>query len=258
MKIPCLIIFFILLCLSIILALPLQSEDESKSESDANDILARVDRIFDYPVGIIKGKMLHMKPDGRSRIISITVLISKDDYLFKFNSRKRGEELKILYNLGGEDIWVYCVSTNKLFNKKGIDKYNQILSTNYYYIDLSNADFKSNYNAEITGDAFVKGYDTFELKLYPILKGGDYGLLTIYVSKKDFIPLRIDYHDTNKVIFKSLTITKVITKNKKIIPIRYDMMDIRNGTLSILEFLDFDEDVNFDMKIFKYYNLGRE
>ena len=235
---------------------PAYPQNDRRIELTAQEIVARADRVLNYPKGLIKGKIIHITPDGASNIIEVVGSVSEEDYLFKFATKSRGEELRVLYNLRGEEIWVYNILSIKLFNKRGVDKYDPLLGTNYYFIDLSNADLQSNYTAELTGEAFVKGVDTYKLKLDPIMRGGNYGLLTIYVSKKDFIPLRMDYHDPDKVIFKTMTIAKVITRDDRIVPIRYDMLDIRNGTVTLLEFYGFDEDVTFDKKIFIHQNLG--
>ena len=222
----------------------------------AQEILARVDMVLEYPTGIIKGKIMHVTPDGRSNLITLKGYISEEDYLFKFSTKGRGERLNVLYNLGGEDIWVYNIYSIKLFNKRGIDKYDPILMTNFYYIDLSNYDFQSNYRAKIIGEVIVKGYNCYKMKLHPIYKIGKYGLLTIYVSKKDYIPLRIDFHDRDRVIFKTLAIAKVVMRNGRDIPIRYDMLDINKGTVTILEFYDFIENVKLNKRIFRHQVLG--
>lgn len=82
--------------------------------------------------------------------------------------------------------------------------------------------------------------------------------MTLYATKKDCIPLRIDYYDPDKVIFKTLSVVKVINSDNRIIPIRYDMLDIRRGTVTMLEFADFEKDIKFDKKIFRYQNLWEE
>lgn len=247
----------IILCTWLSVVSSLHAQAERRIELTAQEILARVDRVLDYPGGLIKGKLVHITPDGKSSTIEVLGYISDEDFLFKFSTKWRGEELRVLYNLNGEDIWVYDVLSIKLFNKRGIDRYDSILGTNFYYIDLSNADFQSNYTAEITGEAFVKGRDTYKLKLNPVMRSGEYGLITLYAGKKDFVPLRIDFHDQDRVIFKTLSIAKVITRNDRIIPVRYDMLDIRKGTVTLLEFYGFDEEMSFDKKTFIHENLGK-
>lgn len=232
------------------------SQEERKIELNAQGILARVDKIFEYPKGLTKGVLKHIKPDGTATTINFTGRISQEDYLFTFSSKERGDQLKVLYNLGGEDIWVYNIHALKLFHKLAIDKYDEILSTNFTFIDMSNADFQSNYTATIVGDAFVKGIDAWKLVLKPITKGGEYGMLTLYVTKDKFVPIRIDYHDRDKAIFKFLTVTKVKEGGNRTIPLRYDMMNIRQGTVSIIYFSEFDENTTFDKQIFRPEKLG--
>jgi hypothetical protein len=236
--------------------MPGYPQQRREIELTAQEIVARVDRILEYPRGIIKGRITHISPDGASSLASFTGNIAENDFLFTFSSRDRGEQLKVLYNLGGEDIWVYNIHSIKLFHKMDIDKYDTLLATNFSYIDLSNADYQSNYNAVITGDAFVKGHDTHRLRLDPIFKGGSYGMITLYADKKEFVPLRVDFHDNDKVIFKSLSVARTLNKNGRIVPVRYDMLDIRRGTVSILEIFSIDEKAVFNKTMFYHQKLG--
>jgi hypothetical protein len=232
------------------------SEEERKIELNAQGILAQVDRIFKYPHGIMRGFLKHIRPDGSATTISLTGYISREDSLFTFSSPERGDQLKVLYNLAGEDIWVYNIHALKLFHKLGIDKYDEILSTNFSFIDISNADFQSNYTAVIKGNAFIKGEEAYMLTLNPIARDGLYGMLTLYVAKDRYIPLRIDFHDRDKAIFKFMTIVKIKENDKSVIPIRYDMMNIRQGTVTIASFNEFDESATFNKEIFRSEKLG--
>ncbi len=223
---------------------------------NAQGILAQVDRIFKYPRGTMRGFLKHIRPDGNATTISLVGYVSQQDTLFTFGSPERGDLVKVLYNLGGEDIWVYQINALKLFHKMGIDKYDEILSTNFSYIDMSNADFQSNYTAVIKGNASIKGVEAYMLTLSPISRDGLYGMLTLYVAKDRYIPLRVDFHDRDKAIFKFMTIAKVKDDGKRVVPIRYDMMNIRQGTVTIASFDQFDEDATFNKEIFRSEKLG--
>lgn len=219
-------------------------------------MIARADRVLDYPQGIIRGRLMHILPTGKTYKIDITGYIDKSDYLFSFSTVERGEQLKVLYNFGGEEIWVYNVLSTKLFHKTGIDKYEPIIATNFSYIDFSNADLQSNYTAKLTGTAIIKEQEVYRLSLTPIFRGGIYGNLTVYVTKDKFIPLRIDYHDTDNVIFKTLQIVEITQVGNRPFPVRYDMLDIRKGTLTMLTFHGFEEQ-KFDKKMFIHHTLGK-
>jgi hypothetical protein len=247
-----------ILILSVVMAFNYNalSQEGRKIELNAQGILVQVDKIFKYPLGIIRGLIKHIRPDGNAATITFTGYVSQGDYLFTFSSPERGDQLKVLYNLGGEDIWVYNIHALKLFHKLGIDKYDEILSTNFSFIDLSNADLQSNYTAMIKGNAFIRGVEAYKLVLNPIARDGVYGMLTLYVAKDRFIPLRIDFHDRDKAIFKYMTVVKIKEKDKRIIPIRYDMMNIRQGTVTIVSFNEFDETASFDKELFRSEKLG--
>jgi len=232
------------------------SQEKREIELTAQGILAKVDSILNYPLGEIEGKVKHIYPNGKTFSVNFVGKITREDFLFEFSSVKRGKLYKILYKMGGEDIWVYNLNSIKLFHKMGIDKYDEFLQTNFSFLDFSNADLQTNYTATIVGKSIVKGMDAYKLILKPIFKGGEYGMLTLYVTLKDFLPLRIDFHDRDNAIFKFMTIVKTTKIKNRIFPVRYDMMDIRKGTVTILKIFDVDEDVIFDKKIFRPEKLG--
>jgi hypothetical protein len=237
------------------LSITAEAQEKIASGLKAEEILARVDNILKYPQGKLTGKMIHVFPDGKSRVITIWGAVSGEDLLFKFSSSDRDEELKILYNLKNKDTWVYDVHANMLFNKREIGKFDSIMLTNFSFTDLSHASLQGNYTAKITGETLIKGNDCYRLMLEPVLKNNKYGMLEIFVSKKDFIPLKIDFHDNDKIIFKTMSIVKTGFKNGRTIPVRYDMLDIKERTVTLLEFFESDESVKFEKKIFRYENL---
>jgi len=225
-------------------------------EITAQAILARVDRFMQYPEGELEGRLKHIYPDGRAFVVDFTGKIDKNNFLFTFTSQSRGESLKVLYNFGGEDIWVYNIHSLKMFHKTGIDKYDSLVSTNFSFTDLSNADFQSNYNARVTGTVKIKGVDCYRLYLEPLFPESMYGAITMYVSVDKFHPLRIDYHDRDKVIFKFFTLAKVMERGDRSMPLRFDMLNIKEGTVTILTFNKFDTSVKFKPDIFRPEKLG--
>jgi len=235
---------------------PAPAQERREIELTAQEIVARVDRVLAYPRGQIKGRLMHILPDGSSTVINLTGLIDESDFLFTFSTRNRGDEIRVLYNQGGEDIWVYSIHAQKLFRKMDVDKYDPLLGTNFSFIDFSNADYQANYNAVLTGDAVIKGLPAHRLRLDPIFRGGSYGRLTLYASKTDYVPLRIDFHDNDKVVFKSIAVAKTMERAGRIVPVRFDMLDLRRGTVSILEYFGFDESMRFDKTIFYHQRLG--
>ncbi|MCL2155615.1 MAG: outer membrane lipoprotein-sorting protein [Leptospirales bacterium] len=249
-------VFLIILIIMSAANYSLHPQRSDSAEITAQTILARVDRIMQYPAGEIQGNMKHIYPDGKSFDIDFKGLITISDFLFSFKSSSRGESLKVLYNMGGEDIWVYNIHALQLFHKMGIDKYDSVILTNFSFIDMSNSNFQSNYNAKIMGKTLIKGIECYRLNLDPIFDKSEYGLITLYATVDQYLPLRIDYHDRDKVVFKFQSLAKTMEKAGRIIPIRYDMLNIKNGTVTILNFNKFEEDKKFTGEIFRPEKLG--
>ncbi len=232
------------------------AQEERDVELTAQEILARVDTIMAYPEGILKGTLLHITPDGSTRRIELKGYIRDSNFLFKMETSSRGEEQKVLYTLSGEDIWMYNVLSRQLYHKMSVDRYDTIMNTNFYYVDLSNADFQSNYTAAIDGEVYIKGREALRLKCKPLLKSGKYGVLTLYVSREGYIPLRVDYHDNDMVIFKTMSIAKIAERKNRKFPVRYDMLNIKTGTVTIFEIFGIDEEAQFGKEIFRPQKLG--
>jgi hypothetical protein len=247
----------VLVCVAFIAAVPIYSQGNRTIELTAQELLARVDNVLRYPKGALSGSITHIFPDGRSFSLLLKGSMSDDDYLFVIGSPERGDQFKVLYNLGGEDIWVYSITSLQLFHKIDIDRFDPILSTNFSYLDLSNADLQSNYTARIEGDSIIKGKECYRLKCEPIYKKGDYGYLTIFVSKVDFIPLKIDYYDQDRVIMKSMSVAQVAQFAGRNFPVRYDMLHVKSGTLSIMKFSNFDPSISFNKEIFRHQSLDK-
>lgn len=234
------------------------AQDSREIEISAQEILARVDTVLQYPNGELKGSLMHILPSGKSTAIKIKALVDSEDFIFQFSNQSRGAQMQVLYNLNGEDIWVYNILSLKLFHKVDVDRYDTILNSNYNFSDLSNADLQSNYTAKIEKEAVYKGKNVVILTLTPLFKGQDrgYGTLVLYVDKATWVPLRIDYQDMDQVTVKTMSIGKIAVYSNKTFPVRYDMLHISSGTLTILEFTDYDPKIVFDKKVLRHENMG--
>ncbi len=233
-----------------------RAQNSREIELTAQAILARVDRTMQYPDGRARGRIRHIRPEGSSSSVDFSISVSGLNSLFKFTGGGRGEQLKVLYTLGGEDIRVYAPHSRMTYHKMAIDRYDEVLGTNFNFIDISGYDLQSNYTASIEGEASIGGRRAYRLKLVPVFRSGLYGMLTLYVSKEDFFPMRIDFHDRDNAIFKFMTVAKTAQLGGRTLPVRYDMMNIRRGTVSIMSFYGFDTDVSFKSEIFRPERLG--
>lgn len=224
----------------------------------AREILARVDKTIGFNEPFAQAKLTYVTPKGKIRVFEVEIFHQDNHFLYRYKSISRGEVERVLTRFSGEKIWVYNVLSKILYHKQGIDKFRPILATDFFYFDLAGVLYQANYQAKILGKTMLKKRSCFKLELLPLYRSAVYGMLTMWVDDKKFIPLRIDYHDIDKVVFKSQTFVRIRENEKTghIIPEKIDMLNISNGTLTTLEMVRYDPNKKLDSKLFFFENLN--
>ena len=206
-------------------------------------ILSRVHAIMRLPDGMSRGRIKHLHPGGASFTIDFKAMVLNDSSFFIFHNRERDEQLEALYTLGGENIQVNMTHARRLVRKTGADKYEPVLHTNFSFIDFSGYRLADNYTCELSGEEEINGLLCNKLELKPVFSESLYGRLTLYAAKENSLPLKIEFRAQDFVLFKVLTIAQVAQKGDVIVPLRYEMRDVRSGDVSILVFNSFNEKI---------------
>ena len=230
-------IISLILCLTAVSALA----DDSPPPEIA--ILSRVHAIMRLPEGMSRGRIKHLHPSGASFTVDFKAMVSGDSSFFIFHNKERDEQLEALYTLGGENIHVHMTHARHLVRKTGADKYEPVLYTNFSYIDFSGYRLADNYTCELNGEENVNGLLCNKLELKSIFSESMYSRLTLYATKDNSLPLKIEFRGKDFVLIKVLTISRAAQKGDVIIPLRYEMRDIRSGDVSILVLNSFNEKI---------------
>jgi len=206
-------------------------------------ILSRVHAIMQLPEGISRGRIKHLHPGGSFFTVDFKAMVSGDNSFFVFHSKERDEQLEALYTLGGENIQVHLTHARRLVRKTAADKYEPVLYTNFSYIDFSGYRFADNYTCELSGEEDINGMPSNRLELKPVFSESLYGRITLYAARDNSLPLKMEFRGKDFVLIKVLTLAQAAQKGDLIIPLRYEMRDIRSGDLSILVFNSFNEEI---------------
>jgi hypothetical protein len=233
------------------------AQEKVIAEKIPDDALKRVIGNLKLPDGKFKGKLLHITSDKKQALISFTGISVNGEALYKFSTQERGLVLKALFKNNGKQIWIYNTSGAELFNKTGNDRFEGILGTNFSYIDLFLYDLLNFYTVLKREDTIYKKEECYLLELVSDALN-PYGSFDIYIKKHDYLPLRVDFHDSKKIIFKSMNIVKTIETYNRKIPVRYDMLDIKQESLTILEYTEFKDIKSYNKEMFRYQNLTKD
>lgn len=226
----------LLLCLLLPALYAASEKDFSRPLPQA--IVEKADGILALPEGKVTGRLKHVYIGGKSFAFDVQVITSGENSLALFHSKRRGEEIKILSRLKGADVHVFFMQqeARHIHKTPGSDKYQPALKTNYSYADFSGYSLRNNYHARAAGEEAVKGRECYKTELIALEPAFGYSNLMLYSEKETLMPLRIEYRLKPGIIIKVLEIARVMEKGGDVFPVRYEMSDVRSGSVSFLVF----------------------
>jgi len=230
----------------------------------AQDLTARLDKELDFGKGLTKGSFVLIRRNGQSDSWQVNRFTNGDDALYLFERKGRGLEAKILSREEGENIFYFNNLSSKVFKKIEEEKYESFLHSGYFYIDLSGYSYQANYNPVINGELEIGGESFYRVTLKPILPLF-YKKLILLVRKKDLKPFRVDFHDKDGILFKTLNLKYGSVKQKDASgkfeevfrAARWEMLDLTTGSITVWEIQEFDKGVTPDQSLFQVDNLSR-
>ncbi|MCS6984955.1 MAG: outer membrane lipoprotein-sorting protein [Leptospiraceae bacterium] len=237
-----------------------------RQELSAFEIMERVYDQLRYLEGVNKIQLTITTKKGSSVIYKGILYVKGDAALYHFDSLSRGRVLKVLLNNQGANIYAYSIHEKKLFHKKALDRFEPVLDSGFFYIDLANSPFLEYYTPKISGtEKRVGGRDWVKVENIP-LDPGNYSRLVVLVDPfEDYTLRRIDYFDTAGVLMKSLEVQwqslpiKEADGRQLVVQrlARWDMMDMTRGSVSTLEFFSNDKSARLDSSLFRRENLEK-
>jgi hypothetical protein len=230
---------------------------------NAQSVLAKLDEAVNLGNGLIKANLILIRRTGSSDSWKTNIFQDKGNVLYLFERKGRGLETKLLSLDEGDKIFVFNTVSSKLFRKAEDEKYEIFQNTGFSYIDLSGYLYQANYDPIMNGEINIGDKTYWRVGLKPILPY-EYKKLILLVNKDDLSPVRIDFHDRDGVLFKTLNIKYSPVKVKtntgtetKTIAARFEMLDLNTGSIGVLEIREKDETVRIDTSLFNVENIGR-
>lgn len=229
----------------------------------AQELVARLDQSLLKADGLVKANLILIKRTGDSWTWDMSVFRKGEDSLSLFESKGRGLEYKILFKEDGELIYAFNALSRKIFRKNDEEKYENHLNTGFSFVDLAGTSYQANYNPIVQSDLDVGGKKMKRVALRPIVPYF-YSKLILLLESDTLRPVRLDFHDKDGVLYKTMNIkygpVKVKAKQKvgkEDMASRLEMLDLNTGAISVLEYTEVDRDVKPDPSLFELDNLNR-
>lgn len=230
------------------------------------EMIARVDQVLRVPNGLLTGRLSAITRAGDSSVWEFSLYkrnlkirdIAESVLLYQFSSKRRGLEAKVLYREDGEVVWLWDATRRQLFRKRDLEKFQGVLGTSFTFLDLSGSGYQAGYSGRSVRLTEVGGARLARLSMVPINPGRYSKLILLANPAERYRPLRIDYHDRDRILFKTLNFQYGELLDRKsgntgaaALPTRLEMLDLKNGMISRIEYFTLDvsvapEDAFFD------------
>ena len=230
------------------------------------EMIARVDQVLRVPSGLLTGRLSAVTRTGDAAVWEFSLYkknlkvrdIAETVLLYQFSSKRRGLEAKVLYREDGEVVWLWDAVRRQLFRKRDLEKFQGVLGTSFTYLDLSGSGYQAGYSGRSVRLTEAEGTRLARLSMVPINPGRYSRLVLLANPDRSYRPLRLDYHDRDRVLFKTLNFQYGELLDRKsggagtaTLPTRLEMLDLKNGMISRIEYFTLDvsvtpEDAFFD------------
>ena len=227
-------------------------------------IMKLVDKQMKIHNGLNLAQLTVIDRKGSVKIFRVSHYKKEYDSLMIFKSLSRGKLLKLLYNSPDQKIYAYKVHSRTLRQKKFNDRFDPILSSGFYFIDLRQPFFIDNFISKTNGYKTTEQGKLLRVENLPLSKGL-YSRLVVYVNpSENYLLKQIDYFDNNNILLKTMEVHHgqlPSRSNKRVrllnAPLKYKITDLSRNTISNLEYYLNNQDTQINTNIFQEANIEK-
>ncbi len=202
-------------------------------ELTGTQIIVKVNELMNQKTIKAKMKMTIVTTSGKKRTFVYDSFSKNkgEKNLIRYLEPRRVKGQAILMLNNADDIWAYFPRTKRVRKLATHAKRQKMEGSDFSYEDMGTGDtFIKDFDSKKLGSEKKEGYDCYKIETTR-KKGSDvgYSRLIMWVIKKNFFPLVVDYYDRNnpKVLIKTLvqydikkidgipTAMKMVMYNKK-------------------------------------------
>ncbi len=237
--------FLIYPLLVVILTIPLEAQD-------AAVILQKVDSVMNAPRNKkVEFRMELIDKNKKSIRRGISYETYDEKRFLKFTAPASVRGIGFL-SLPGDLMYIYLPSFRKVRRIATSVKNTNFAGTDFTYDELSTFHYSKKYVPEL-----LKSTDSlWVLKLKP-RKPGDYAYLIMYVDKRTYIPLKIEFYDKGGNLWKILEEKKVRKVKNYYIPTVISMEDLKKNHKTIMYIDKIEVDTHLPKNVFTKRYLRR-
>lgn len=232
-------------------------------ELTGEDIIQKVNDLMNVSTSYARSKMTITTSSGEKRTF-ISESWSKDKgekNLIRYlePARVKGQAILMLNN--ADDIWMYFPRTQRIRKLATHAKKQKMQGSDFSYEDMGGGDaFVNDFAAEKLEDEKKAGYDCFKVELTR-KPGSDinYSTLFLWVIKKNFLPVVIDYYDVDapERVLKTLIQSDFKVIDGLTTAMKFIMINRNDNTQTEMEMLEVKFNIELEDSMFTERELKK-
>jgi len=134
------------------------------------------------------------------------------------------------------------------------------MGSNFTHDDLvRESSIVDDYTQSLIGEEKIQGYDCYKIKLIPKPEAGVvWGKLIMWISKKSYLTLKINFYDEDGTLVKSMIASNIKTMDGRTIPTHLEMIPTNKpGEKTVLDYQSIRFNVKLKPSFFSERNMKR-
>jgi outer membrane lipoprotein-sorting protein len=180
-----------------------------------------------------------------------------DKGLMEYISPARIKGMKMLMLNEGDDIWFFSPRTARVRKIASHQRKQSVNGSDFSYEDFSAKDMRKDYDSKLEGEETVDGRACF--KIVSTAKGKDktYSKSVFWVDKERYVPLKADFYDEDKALWKTLTMEGVEKVGAYWTAKTITMKNVQKGSCTVMVMDKVEYNVPMKDGLFSERNLKK-
>ena len=235
------------------LAVPLVSHGMT-----ATEIIEKADKMYRGVTSYAEITMKIVKPEW-SREISMKSWSKGSDYsliLITAPARDKGTAFLMRDN----EVWNWIPSIERVIKIPPSMMMQSWMGSDFTNDDLvKESSIVIDYTHELLSDSVIDGRECYEIALYPKEEAAVvWGKMIVWITKTDFMQLRIEYYDEDGKLINVMTASEIKTMSGRPFPTYWEMVPVdKPGNVTILTYFVIEFDKPIKDSFFSEQNMKR-
>lgn len=159
-----------------------------------------------------------------------------------------------------KEIWNWVPSIERTIKFPPSMMQQSWMGTDFTNDDLVRADsYVNDYDQSVKGDSTIEGRDCYRMVLIPKPEAGVvWGKVIVFVDKKDFLELRLEFYDEDGSLVNILNASDIRPLGGRLLPSRLEMIPVdKKGYRTVLTYQDMNFDKALPESFFTLQNMQK-